>query len=225
MPVFTGLVQAMGRVVMLRRTRRGARLAVVPVEWAHVPQRGDSIAVNGCCLTVAAPVDPRKRELVFDVVPESLHRTTLGGLAAGDRVNLEHAATLGTLLGGHLVLGHVDDVAEVSAVVRPSVGRGRGGRRGGEWRLRISLPPVAGRPGFEDLMPYITPKGSVCVEGVSLTVASVIEAQRAFEVALIPETLQRTTLARLRRGDRVNIEADAIAKMVVSWVRRSGARG
>jgi riboflavin synthase len=217
--MFTGLVQATGRIVELRRRGRGLRLCVQPLAWAHTPAQGDSIAVSGCCLTVAAPVDPGRPIFAFDVVQETLSKTKLGSLKLGSRVNLEHAATASTLMGGHLVQGHVDGVAEVESV-----------KRGDDWRVRIAIPEAAaGRsdPSAGDLMQYIIPKGSVCVDGTSLTVAALWTAaatarrpgRRGFEVALIPETLVKTTLKGLRRGEPINLEVDCMAKTVVHWLR------
>lgn len=244
--MFTGIVQATGQITQVRRHRQGVRLGVRPTRWSHVPAVGDSISVSGCCLTVAEPVDASDSCFMFDVVPETLRKTHLGDLRIGDRVNLEHAATPGTLLGGHLVQGHVDGVAAVVSVQRPRVVRGRGGRtrRGaqdvaGEWRLRIGVPWPSQRrsdPSAGDLMQYIVPKGSICVDGTSLTVAGLWEDEetelehgdrplsiappgRGFEVALIPETLRKTTLGKLRGGDVVNLEVDSVAKTVVNWLR------
>jgi len=138
--------------------------------------------------------------LAFDVVPETLAVTTLAGWQAGRRVNLEHAATPTTLLGGHLVQGHIDGVGRV--VSNADAGQG--------WRLAIELPA--------SISPYMAPKGSVCVDGVSLTIAAFDPATARLEVALIPTTLERTTLAALAPGDGVNLEADALAKMVVQYL-------
>jgi riboflavin synthase len=135
----------------------------------------------------------------FDVVPETLSKTSLGRLRAGAAVNLEHAATPTTLMGGHVVQGHVDGVGVVESVVTE-----------GEYRVRVR--PPAG------LMEYMTPKGSICVEGVSLTLAAV-EPREWFEVALIPVTLEKTTLGSLRAGDPVNLEADVFAKTIVHWLK------
>jgi riboflavin synthase len=201
--MFTGLVQAVGKVASVEPRQAGAgggfRLRIDPLGWGYRPEVGESISVSGCCLTVAALEGPDGGLWAFDAVPETLAKTTLGGLAAGCRVNLEHAATPTTLLGGHVVQGHVDGVAVVESVLTE-----------GEWRVRIR--PTA------DLMEYMTPKGSVCVEGVSLTLARV-EPRQWFEVALIPVTLEKTTLGELRAGSSVNVEADAFAKTVVNWVR------
>ncbi len=203
--MFTGLVQAVGTVRRLEPSPAGVRLEVEPVGppggWGYVPGLGESISVSGCCLTVAGVGGGA---WAFDVVRETLSKTTLGGLAAGSLVNLEHSVTPTTLLGGHLVQGHVDGVGVVERV-----------DRGADWRFRVR--PPAG------LMEYMTPKGSVAVEGVSLTLAAVDAAAGWFEVALIPTTLEVTTLGGLREGDRVNLEADAMAKTVVHWLKNFGS--
>jgi riboflavin synthase len=202
--MFTGIVEHQGLVAALRQEPWGARLEIDPCGWPHAPRDGDSIAVNGCCLTVVGtPV--AGGPLRFDVVPQTLGLTTVGALRAGDRVNLEHAATASTLLGGHLVQGHVDGIGEVLAV----------SEAGGEWRTRIAAPP--------SVQPYLVERGSVAVDGVSLTVAAL--GDRWFEVALIPATLAKTTLRGRLAGSRVNLEADAMAKMVAEHVRRAIASG
>ena len=202
--MFTGIVEHQGLVAALRQEPWGARLEVDPCGWPHAPRDGDSIAVDGCCLTVVGtPV--AGGPLRFDVVPQTLGLTTVGALRAGDRVNLEHAATASTLLGGHLVQGHVDGIGKVLAV----------SEAGGEWRTRIAAPP--------SVQPYLVERGSVAVDGVSLTVAAL--GDRWFEVALIPATLAKTTLRGRLAGSRVNLEADAMAKMVAEHVRRAIASG
>ncbi len=205
--VFTGLVQAVGTVVSIVRVPIGMRLLVDTGGWGHAPGVGESISVGGCCLTVAGRVGGG---LAFDVVPETMARTTLGRLAAGSRVNLEHSVTAATLMGGHIVQGHVDGVGEVLTTVRD-----------GEHRVRVR--PRRSDAMLGDLMQYITPKGSVVVDGVSLTVAAI--GDDWFEVALIPTTLAQTTLGELREGSECNLETDVIAKTVVSWLRRYGPPG
>jgi riboflavin synthase len=206
--VFTGIVQHVGRLAGRIATPAGARLTVDPSGWTHAPCSGDSISVNGCCLTVAH--DPRSAQsaLHFVVVPQTLSRTTLGGLATGSLLNLEHAATPATLLGGHLVQGHVDGVGVVRSVTT-----------GSDRRVRVSVD--------NELMGLIAPRGSICVDGVSLTVASASVEEAWFEVALIPTTLERTILSSLREGTRVNVECDAIARHVAHFLDARGlaARG
>jgi riboflavin synthase alpha subunit len=145
--------------------------------------------------------------LAFDAIPETLAKTTIGELVVGSRVHLEASATMATLLGGHLVQGHVDGVGVVKFV-----------KTAGEWRARIEVP--------SELAEFFAPKGSVCVQGVSLTVMALDARERWFEIALIPTTLAKTTLGELREGSRVNVECDAIGKQVVYWLKQfGGARG
>ncbi len=200
--MFTGLVEAMGQVVVVRDTPTGRRLEIDPGVWGHQPALGASIAVSGCCLTVVETVGGR---FAFDVVHRTLEVTTLGDLAVGSRMNLEKSATLETLLGGHLVQGHVDAVGTIREI-----------DEGDDWRVRIAAPP--------EVASHLVDRGSITVDGVSLTVARVLRDADGrvdgFEVALIPETLARTTLADLRVDDRVNLEADAMSKMIASHVER-----
>jgi len=195
--MFTGIVQQLGVVDALEESDFGAVLRVDPRGWAHRPEVGDSISINGCCLTVARRIGESLR---FDVIRQTLSLTTLGSLRSGDRINLEHATTPATLLGGHIVQGHVEGVGAVSDVLQSEA----------EWRMRIEPPST--------LMEFIVEKGSIAVDGVSLTLATVGPAW--FEVALIPTTLERTTLGSRREGDRVNLETDCIARIVVSWLKR-----
>lgn len=197
--MFTGLVQAMGVVSDLTPTPTGVRLRVRPHHWPHRPAPGDSIAISGCCLTVAATPAP-DGTLDFDVIHESLRRTILGDLRPGSSVNLEHAATPNTLLGGHVVQGHIDAVGVFDRV-----------SPGDDWRIRVR-PPA-------DFMQFITPKGSITIDGVSLTVAAADPAQGWFEVALIPTTLEKTTLGKAAPGQRCNLESDIMARTIVHWLR------
>lgn len=183
-------------------------LVIDPGSWSHSPREGDSIAVNGCCLTVHRR-NIGDHRLQFDVIPETLRCTAIGKLQQGDRVHLEHAATPTTLLGGHLVQGHIDGVGEVIAIENDDA----------EYRVRLRVPP--------GLSQYIIPKGSIAINGVSLTIASVGGAgsdNDTFDVALIPATLELTTLGELKRGDSVNVEADYIAKLVVNTARQVNRR-
>ena len=203
--MFTGIVQQLGVLGEIQTTEFGRRLGIDSRGWPHQPAAGESIAVNGCCLTITAPTEHREPArsddlLRFDVIHQTLGLTTLGELGVGDPVNLEPAVTPTTLLGGHVVQGHIDGVGVVGAV--ESVGSDR--------RLRIEPPP--------ELMEYIIPRGSIAVDGVSLTVAEVGES--FFEVALIPTTLDLTTLGRAEPGQRVNLETDYLVKTVVHWLRR-----
>jgi riboflavin synthase len=202
--VFTGIVEHVGTIAELRPTGEGMRLWVEAPDWEYRPVIGDSVCVAGCCLTVA---DRRPGAFAFDVVPRTLAKTTLGRLGRGSKVNLERAATVGSLLGGHLVQGHIDGVGKVVSNA-PRAGEG--------WRLVVEPEP--------DLMAYMTPAGSVCIDGVSLTLAGVDVGAGRIEVALIPTTIARTTLAGLSEGHTVNIECDAIARTVVHYLRHFGGR-
>lgn len=186
--MFTGLVREVGRVEAFDRGDGGARLRV-RTDLAGELREGDSVAVAGACLTVAA-LDESAFEA--DAINQTLSLTTLGALNAGDPVNLEPALRAGDRLGGHLVQGHVDGVARVVDV------RADGASR----RVRVELPRELGR--------YVAAQGSVAIDGVSLTVAAVDGL--IVEVALIPETLARTTLGRLEPEGRVNVEVDLVAR-------------
>ena len=200
--MFTGLVEAVGEVRRVESTPAGCRLDIDSGGWSYVPEPGASVSVSGCCLTAVA-VEPGL--LGFDVIHRTLEMTTLGRLQPGTRVNLERAATLETLLGGHLVQGHVDGIGTVSAV-----------REGGDWRVQFEAT--------EEIHPHLVDRGSIAIDGVSLTIARVLrnseDVVKGFEVALIPETLARTTLVDRKVGDFVNLEADAMAKMISSHVER-----
>ncbi len=205
LPMFTGLVQHVGRVAAVTPTPAGLRLRIDPAGWAHAPAQGDSISVNGCCLTIVGGMgkggEGAGDGFLFDAVPETLAKTTLGGWEVGRRVNLEHAVTAGTYLGGHVVQGHIDGLGEV---------RANGETPGRGWLLRLA-PDAA-------LMRYMVPRGSVCIDGVSLTLARVDMHAGEIEIALIPETLARTTLSDLRPGGRVNLECDVLAKTVAHYL-------
>ena len=191
--MFTGLIREVGTVGSMV----GGRLTVEAPETAPGAQLGDSIAIDGVCLTVVARV---ASTLSFDAVPETLARTALGTLEQGSRVNLEPALRAGEPLGGHYVQGHVDGVGSVGTVM-PA---------GGGTRVRFEAPV--------ELLRYIVEKGSIAVQGTSLTVAAVDTA--GFEVALIPHTLAATTLGSLLPGDRVNLETDVLAKYVEKLLPR-----
>jgi len=189
--MFTGIVQEVGRVVRIHTRSDGARVEVAAPRTAPLLGIGDSIATHGACLTCVARTE---ESFEADLSRETLDRTTLGELRPGHRVNLEPALRLSDRLGGHLVTGHVDGVGRVEAVEKSGDGR----------VVTFSAP--------EHVMRYVIEKGSIAVDGVSLTVAAVLP--RGFKVALVPHTLQVTTLGQLRPGDRVNLEADLIGKYV-----------
>jgi riboflavin synthase len=189
--MFTGIIEELGKVRSVERRGEGARVVIEARVVTAGTQEGDSIAVNGVCLTA---IDVRAGSFAADGSAETLQRSTLGRLRAGSVVNLERAVTPQTRLGGHIVQGHVD-------------ARGRflsAEEHGGSWTVRVAYPPEMAR--------YLVFKGSVAVEGISLTVAAL--ADDYFEIAVIPKTWAVTNLSRLRAGDEVNLEADIIAKYV-----------
>jgi riboflavin synthase len=224
--MFTGLVTTTGTIRSADASSTGMRLEIAaPAGWLATPAAmpsptpplilGESIAVHGCCLTLArlgagladdnaAPPAEGEVLLGFDAIPETLRVTRLGRLAPGRRVHLERSATPSTLLGGHLVQGHVDGLGHVVAVL---VG-------GGEWRVRIAIDAP--------LLGGLVLRGSIAVDGVSLTIAGLDDAAATFDVCLIPETLARTTLGELVAGDAVHVEVDCISKMVARQLALRG---
>jgi len=201
--MFTGIVEAMGVVAGLAAREGTWRLTVKGGAGVNRSRVGDSVAVNGACLTV---VERTPGVLAFDLGPETLKATALGDLAVGDPVNLERPVRVGAPLGGHLVLGHVDGVGTLTTVVpdRDTV------------RVRITVSDAS-------LMRYLIPKGSVAVDGVSLTVAALDE--ESFEVMLIPHTLAVTTLGKKAEGARVNLEVDVIGKYLYRFSSDLPRRG
>ena len=194
--MFTGIVQCLGRVVTREARGDGARLMLsADADFLGGSVVGDSIAVNGCCLTVVELTTDR---FSADCSKETLALTTLGQLAAGSRVNLERALTLATPLGGHLVAGHVDGVADVLGMEAAGQGDAAG------WRLRLRAPAPLAR--------YLARKGSVTVDGVSLTVNDVSAAE--FDCSIVPHTHANTVIGAYAKGSRVNIEVDLVARYV-----------
>jgi riboflavin synthase len=190
--MFTGLVEELGEVVSLEQASSGGvRLTLRAPTIAQEAQLGESVAVNGCCLTVAARQDGLLR---FDLLQETLARTSLGGVQPGGCVNLERALLAGGRLGGHFVQGHVDCTAEILALEH----------RGADVRLEVALP--------EEGACYLVEKGSIAVDGISLTVAEL--GKESFVLWIIPHTLAETNLGRRRAGDKVNLEYDLLAKYV-----------
>ena len=186
--MFTGIVRERGRVVSAERNGGGVRLRIAARATADA-RPGDSIAVNGCCLTATAADG---ETLDFDAVPETIARTTLGGLVEGAEVNLEPALRAGEPLGGHFVQGHVDGRARVTAFEPEGEGA----------RVRLELEP--------GLLRYCVEKGSIALDGVSLTIAAL--RSDGIEIALVPFTLEHTTLAAAAPGDELNVEVDLLAK-------------
>lgn len=193
--MFTGLVESLGTVVAVVPEPPGVRMVVEAPAIAADAALGDSICISGCCLSVVRIAGDR---LEFQLGPETLARTTLGDLASGGRVNLERSLRLSDRLGGHLVTGHVD-----------GVGRLASRRDEGDWTTcRFAAPPA--------LLAQMASKGSVAIDGVSLTVVDVDDS--TFSVALIPHTLAATTLGGLVEGDGVNLETDLVFKYVARWL-------
>ena len=194
--IFTGLVGATGAVAALEQSRAGARLRIDSALASEL-ERGDSVAVNGVCLTA---VEVSGADFEADVMAETLRRSSLGPLAPGDTVNLELALRASDRLGGHVVQGHVDGLGAVADV----------GAEGFATVMRIACDP--------ELLRYVVEKGSIAVDGVSLTVFEVDD--EGFSVSLVPETLARTTLGSLVAGRTVNVEVDVLAKYVEKLVLR-----
>jgi riboflavin synthase len=193
--MFTGIVSAVAKVV----EADGGRISIDHAWIARHLKVGGSVAVNGCCLTVV-----KKRGTVFfsDVVPETLRHTNLGGLKAGLEVNLELPLSATSTLDGHLVQGHIDATAKVVSVTEVTSGR----------EIVIELPSALSR--------FVATKGSIAVDGVSLTVATVDKPAGTFKIALIPHTLEATIAGRYRRGSVVNLEVDVLARYVARNLRR-----
>jgi len=188
--MFTGIIKELGRVEAIDASDDGARLRIGAGLVSDLAE-GDSVAVNGACLTATAVGDGA---FEADVMHQTLSLTTLGELKASSPVNLELPLRPTDRLGGHVVQGHVDGTASVTDLSADGFAK----------RLRIELP--------EDLLPYVVERGSIAIEGVSLTIADLTDT--GLEVSLIPETLERTTLGSLERGDRVNVECDVLARYV-----------
>ncbi|HEY3766680.1 MAG TPA: riboflavin synthase [Gaiellales bacterium] len=193
--MFTGIVTEMGAVEAITATAAGARVRITAPATAADCRIGDSVSIGGCCLTVVG-IDGDA--LDFEAVAETLRRTTVGRLAAGDAVNVEPAMRMGDRLGGHWVQGHVDGVGTVTAIAPDGDG------------VRVTFSAPA------DVLRYTIEKGSICVAGVSLTVTACDE--QTFSVALIPHTRAVTTLGRLAPGAAVNLEADLLGKYVEKLV-------
>ncbi len=195
--MFTGIVEAVGRVVALEPGGKLTRLTLEAPEITEGVEVGDSVAINGCCLTVVAH---DARTLAFEAIQETLDTTSVGNLCVGSRANLERAMLAGGRLDGHIVLGHVDGSGTVRALTR----------EGDDVRLDVECGP--------EVAEYLVPKGSVAIDGVALTVCGARED--GFDVALIPHTLAVTTLGERLTGDRVNLEADVLGKYVKKYLAR-----
>ena len=176
-------------------------MSIDPGETPVAAAPGDSVCVNGVCLTLAPGEGGGGGVLAFDVITETLNRSSLGSLAVGHRVNLETSVTPTTPMGGHFVQGHVDAVGIVHRIDDTPA----------EWRLTVKAPA--------SVMPFVIPKGSITIDGISLTLASVDVANETFSVAIIPTTLRLTNLGERRVGDRVNLESDMLIRGVVHWLQ------
>ena len=197
--MFTGLIQAVGQVAAIERQESSARLEISSKEIAAQIAQGDSVSINGTCLTV---VSFDESKFAVDVMVQTLNLTSTGSLEVGSAVNLELATRTADRLGGHIVQGHVDGVAEVVAFSADS-----------QWtRMDLLIP--------KDLMKYVVAQGSICVEGVSLTVGELNDPADQISVWLIPETLAKTNLSDKQVGDRLNIEVDVLAKYVERLIAR-----
>jgi riboflavin synthase len=194
--MFTGIVEELGRVAAIQELPDNAiRITIEGPTVLSDANLGDSICVNGVCLTVA---EQNGDQFTADVMSETINRTTIGDLLAGSQVNLERPVTLATRLGGHLVQGHVDAVGTVSAREHSE-----------NWDVVTITPP-------KELLKYVVQKGSITIDGTSLTVSAVTDS--TFSVSLIPATLEKTTLGVRQIGDRVNLEVDVLAKYVEKLV-------
>ena len=193
--MFTGLVQHLGKITSIAQEPPGVRLAVHAGPLAQGVQIGDSICTNGCCLSV---VQTERDTLEFQLGPETLQRTNLGTSEVGDRVNLERSLTLQNRLDGHLVTGHIDGLGILKDKTQEA-----------DWVTCQFTGP-------KNLLAQLAAKGSIAVDGVSLTVVDVNET--SFSVALIPHTLRNTTLGKLAVGDKVNLETDLLSKYVCRWL-------
>jgi riboflavin synthase len=196
--MFTGLIESVGEVLAVERAAGGLRLRIgTPI--ARELKDGDSVSVNGVCLTAVDVGSGGGRAFWADISPATIAATTLGRVAAGTRVNLERALAADGRFGGHMVLGHVDGVAEVTAFAP----------EGDHHWLSLDLPP--------ELAPLLVPRGSLAVDGISLTVAKLHGPHAGFQI--VPHTLAHTALASLRPGDGVNVECDIIGKYVAQMLR------
>ena len=201
--MFTGLVQALGQVKTIKNAETSAQIEITSPEIAAQIAKGDSVSVNGTCLTVTSFT---KDSFEVDVMAQTLNLTTTGGLREGSAVNLELATRAADRLGGHIVQGHVDGVAKISQISADD-----------KWtRMDITVP--------EHLMKYVVAQGSICLEGVSLTVGELNDASDQVSVWLIPETLAQTNLSKKIIGDSLNVEVDVLAKYVERLIARKEER-
>ena len=199
--MFTGLIEEVGGVVALETKHHGTRLQIAAPRLAEKIQIGDSVAINGCCLTVSARRDD---ELSFDLLKETIARTNLKTLRRGDRVNIERSLAADGRLGGHFVQGHVDCAARILALEET----------GADYRVEVELPA--------EFAQYVARKGSIAVNGISLTVAEV--SPQSFTVWIVPHTRRETNLGSAHVGDPVNLEFDLLAKYLERMIARPVVR-
>lgn len=202
--MFTGIIQATGKVISLSPQGAGKRLTIDRSTWKKPSvafNHGDSICISGVCLTLIA-FD--QNTMSFDVVAETLEQSTIGSLTPGDSVNLEPSLTPTTPMGGHFVQGHIDGTGKITKINASP----------GEWRITITPP--------KNLMDFIVPKGSITLNGISLTIASA--SADTFDIALIPTTLDLTTLGQAKEGDAINIETDILSRTIVHHLKRMAGK-
>ncbi len=200
--MFTGIIIELGKVYDFVKLRDGAQLKVLSKNIIKESSLGDSISVNGVCLTVTE-IDRIKELISFDVSYETLQKTTLGALKKGDYVNLEPALTLNTRLGGHLVTGHVERIGIIKRIEN----------KGDYIKIEIEAP--------EEILKYCIKKGSIAIDGISLTIVDIFSS--SFTVVIIPHTAKMTTIGIKKIGDKVNLESDIIAKYVEKFVKQTAA--
>ncbi|MGB9711167.1 MAG: riboflavin synthase [Thermodesulfovibrio sp.] len=198
--MFTGIIVEVGKIHEIQKIAQGARLKIFSKKLTESSQIGDSICVNGVCLTICE-IDKTKNIISFDISHETLQKTTLGELKKGDSVNLEPALTLNTPLGGHLVSGHVEGIGKIKKIEKI----------GNDLKIEIEAS--------EEILRYCIKKGSIAVDGVSLTIVDLFS--NSFTVVIIPHTAKMTTLGLKKVGDKVNLESDIIAKYVEKFVNQS----
>lgn len=198
--MFTGIIIELGKVYDFIKLRSGGQLKVLSKNIIKETSLGDSISVNGVCLTVNE-IDSTKELISFDVSYETLQKTTLGGLKKGDLVNLEPALTLNTRLGGHIVSGHVEGIGIIKRIEN----------KGDYQQIEIEAP--------EDILKYCIKKGSIAIDGISLTIVDIFPS--SFTVVIIPHTAKMTTIGAKKIGDKVNLESDIIAKYVEKFVKQT----
>jgi riboflavin synthase len=199
--MFTGLIEEVGSVILVSAAKDGTELKIAAPHLAKKMRRGDSVAVNGCCLTLSSH---RGNELAFDLLEETIARTNLKNLRRGHRVNLERALAASERFGGHFIQGHIDCVSPVIACQKS----------GADFRLEIELPDAFAH--------YVARKGSIAVNGISLTVADVLP--KSFVMWIIPYTKTHTNLGRVQAGDLMNLEFDILAKYVERMLSRDTPR-